>query len=130
MRHRKGNKLGDGSDGVVVQYTDTEVIAREAIEAEWEAGAENRRIQAARFITFDDFEDRFTPQEWDAATLYVYQSDTASGEPLRPKLVQGLQRAIARNQVDLLDAKTAQFLALLVTGNVIDDARKTEILTP
>ncbi len=81
-------------------------------------------------ISFDDFESRFTSDEWDDATDYVYEVDTTTGKPRRRALVQGLARAQARNSVDLLDSKTDAFLSLLVTGNVITEARKTNILTP
>lgn len=81
-------------------------------------------------ILFDDFEARFMMAEWDAATDFVYQSDVATGNPKRRALVQGLQRAIARNSVDLLDIKTDGFLSLLVNGGVITEVRKVEILTP
>jgi hypothetical protein len=83
-----------------------------------------------RNVVFDQFEARFTTQEWDDATDYVYESDTTTGKPKRRALVQGLTRAQARNKVDLLDSKTSAFLSLLVTGGVISEARKTEILTP
>ncbi len=81
-------------------------------------------------VLFDDFEARFTVQEWDAATDFVYEVDTATGKPKRRALVQGLARAQARNRVDLLDAKTDGFLSALVAGGVITTPRKSEILTP
>jgi len=81
-------------------------------------------------ISFDVFEARFTAQEWDDATDYVYAVDTATGKPKRKALVQGLARAQARNSVDLLDPKTDAFLTLLVAGNVITTAKKTKILEP
>jgi len=81
-------------------------------------------------VSFDAFEDRFTAQEWDDVTGYVYAVDTATGKPKRKALVQGLARAQARNSVDLLDPKTDAFLTLLVAGNVITTAKKTKILEP
>ena len=81
-------------------------------------------------ISFDDFEARFTTSEWDDATDYVYEVSTTTGKPKRRALVQGLQRASARNSIDLLDPKTDAFLSLLAAGNVITEARKTDILTP
>lgn len=81
-------------------------------------------------ISFDDFEDRFTSEEWDDSTDFVYQVDTATGNPKRRALVQGLARAQARNSVDLSDNKTDVFLSVLVSGAVITEARKTAILTP
>ena len=123
MRHHLIN-------GVKVPFTSAEEVAQDAVEADWEADAENRRLNALRNITFDDFESRFTSAEWDDATDYVYEVNITSGKPKRRTLVQGLARAQARNNVDLLDSKTDAFLSLLVTGNVITEARKTDILTP
>jgi len=81
-------------------------------------------------ISFDDFEARFTTQEWDDATDYVYEVSTTTGKPKRRALVQGLARAQAKNHIDLLDAKTDTFLGVLVSGGVLTAARKTTILTP
>lgn len=77
-------------------------------------------------ISFDDFEKLFTTQEWDDATDYSF----AAAPSAKRKIKQGLDRAIANNKVDLLDAKTEAFLGLLVTGGVITATRKTAILTP
>lgn len=82
------------------------------------------------FVSFDDFEERFTTAEWDAATDFVYEVDLTTGKPKRRALVQGLARAQARNTVDLLDAKTDAFLGLLVSGGVLTEARRAVILTP
>ena len=81
-------------------------------------------------VSFDDFEGKFTGQEWDDATDYVYEVDTTTGKPKRRALVQGLARAQAENRVDLSNAKTEIFLSNLVAGGVITDSRKTDILTP
>jgi len=81
-------------------------------------------------LSFDDFESRFTAGEWDAATDFVYESDTSTGKPKRRALVQGLARAQSRNMVDLFDAKTDAFLAALVSGGVLTSERKAVILAP
>lgn len=81
-----------------------------------------------RIVTYGDFEARFTVLEFDAATAFVYAADPSTGAPLRPKLIRGLTRAIARNSVDLLDPSTVFFLDALVSGGVINEARKAEIL--
>lgn len=81
-------------------------------------------------VSFDDFEERFTSQEWNDATNYIYATDTGTGLLKRGVLVQGLARAQARNSVNLLHAKVNTLLDLLVTGGVITEERKTEILTP
>tara|TARA_Y100000296_G_scaffold68444_1_gene81645 strand:+ start:193 stop:744 length:552 start_codon:yes stop_codon:yes gene_type:complete len=83
-----------------------------------------------KIVTFEEFESKFTTQEWDAATDYVYEMNTTTGKPKRRMLMQGLARAQAHNTVDLLDNKTDAFLSLLVSGGVITAERKTEILTP
>ncbi len=83
-----------------------------------------------RMVSFDDFEARFQPSEWDLATDFVYEANTTTGKPKRRVLVQGLARAQARNRVDLLDAKTDAFLSALVAGEVITAPRKAEILEP
>ncbi len=95
-----------------------------------QAAEDEHARQERRSIVFDDFEARFTTQEWDDATDYVKEIDTTTGKPKRRVLVQGLERAVARNSVDLLDAKTDSFLGLLVSGGVITETRKDEILTP
>ncbi len=80
-------------------------------------------------VSFEDFEARFTVEEFDSATDFVYESDTATGKPKRRALMQGLARAQARNWVDLADNKTSVFLDALVTGGVITSQRKADILT-
>jgi len=81
-------------------------------------------------VSFTDFEERFTSQEWNAATDFVYQTDTVTGKPKQRAMIQGLARAQARNSVDLADNKTAGFLTALVSGLVITASRKNEILKP
>ena len=81
-------------------------------------------------VSFDNFEARFTAQEWDGTTDFVYEVDITTGKPKRKALVQGLARAQARNHVDLLDARTDVFMDTLVSGGVITAPRKTAILTP
>ena len=81
-------------------------------------------------ISFDDFEARFTAGEWDAATDHVYEADTATGLPKRRALLQNHSRAIARNSVDLHDDKTANFMAALVAGGVVTQARSDTISSP
>lgn len=81
-------------------------------------------------VSFDDFEARFTAAEWNAATDYVYATNTGTGLPLRRALLQGLARAQARGKVDLEAAATDAFLAALVSGGVLTAQRKAEILDP
>lgn len=81
-------------------------------------------------ITFEAFESRFTVQEWDDVTDFVYEADTITGKPKRRALIQGLSRAMAKNKVDLLHAKTIVFMDILVSGGVITEAKKDIILTP
>lgn len=88
--------------------------------------AENKK----RYVKFEKFESRFTTQEWDNATDFVYEVNTSTGKPKRKALVQGLSRAMARGYVDLLRPKTIAFMDALVAGNIITELRKTEILTP
>lgn len=95
-----------------------------------QAAQDEATRQSKRIISFDAFEARFTMQEWDDATDYVYEVDIVTGKPKRKVLVQGLARAQARNSVDLLDPKTDGFLSLLVAGGVIAAARKIVILKP
>lgn len=114
---------------------------RVALSSEAETDIINSRVQASadqqardnrakELIMFDDFKGRFTPEEWDLTTDFVEQVDIATGKPERRALKQGLQRVVARNNIDLADTKTDDFLTLLVDGGVITGIRKTEILTP
>lgn len=111
--------LRDNTDYWIVDVEAKTVIYDQAAQDE-----ANR--QSGRMVSFDDFEERFTTQEWDDATDYSFNASVA----VKRKIKQGLQRAIARNNVDLLDAKTDAFLGLLVSGGVITVQRKSEILTP
>jgi len=81
-------------------------------------------------VDMDNFEARFTSQEWNAATDYVYEVDLVSGKPKRRALMQGLQRATARNSVDLEDARTIAFMDNLVSSGIITSQRKDKILAP
>ncbi len=81
-------------------------------------------------ISYAEFEARFTPGEFDAATDFVFETDPATGKPARRALIQALQRAVARNSVDLASPRTAAFLDALVAAGILTAARKTEILTP
>lgn len=81
-------------------------------------------------ITYEEFQTRFTAAEFNAATDFIYASDLLTGKPKNRELIQGLSRAIAKNSVDLLAARTAAFMDALVTGGIIAAQRKTEILTP
>ena len=112
----------DAADGTVPLEAD--------IIAAWPAASETQRLNKLRMVTFDAFEARFTSQEWDDATDFIYEVNTTTGKPKRKALVQGLGKAQARNNVDLLDAKTDGFLTLLESGGVITAARKIIILTP
>ena len=81
-------------------------------------------------ISYEAFQDRFTAAEFNAATDFVYESDLVTGKPKRRALIQGLSRAMAKNSVNLLDARTVAFLDALVAGGIITAQRKTEILQP
>jgi|TARA_R110000824_G_scaffold296016_2_gene484338 hypothetical protein len=79
-------------------------------------------------LSFDDFESRFTTEEWNEATDFVYAINVETGVPLRRTLLQNHSRAIARNSVDLLHDKTTAFMDALVVGEVITQARSDQIL--
>jgi len=81
-------------------------------------------------ITYEAFQDRFTAAEFNAATDFVFESDLVTGKPKRRALIQGLSRAMAKNAVDLNDARTVAFMDALVAGGIITAARKDAILTP
>ena len=81
-------------------------------------------------ISYEDFQDRFTATEFNAATDFVYESDLTTGKPKRRAFIQGLGRAMAKGTVDLNDARTVAFMDALVTGGVVTSDRKTVILTP
>ena len=95
-----------------------------------QAAADEALRQRKRNVLFDNFEDRFTPSEWDDATDFIYEVDTVTGKPKRRVLLQGLARAQARNRIDLLGPKTDAFMNALVGGGVITAQRKAAILTP
>lgn len=95
-------------------------------QSEWDSHIEPSKVP----LSMDDFEARFTTQEWDSAYDYVYEVDTTTGLHKRKALVQGWNRAMSRNYVDLLHAKTVAFMDALVAGGVITEQRKTAILTP
>lgn len=81
-------------------------------------------------ISYESFQGRFSPDEFNAATDFIYESDLGTGKPKRRAMIQGLSRAMAKNSVDLLDARTVAFLDALVAGGIITAQRKTEILQP
>jgi|GEM_PF-2898908 len=111
-------------NGVVRSMTLAEEALRDLDEAAHAA-------KAPRFVvSFDAFESRFTTEEWDATTDFVYAVSVDTGVPLRRALLQKHSRAIARNSVDLHDDKTANFMAALVDGEVISQARSDQILDP
>ena len=99
-------------------------------EAEMIAAAATYVAPKPSTISYEAFQDRFSATEFNAATDFVYESDLVTGKPKRRALIQGLSRAMAKNQVDLLDARTIAFVDALVAGAVITAQRKTEILTP
>lgn len=115
--------LSAGSTGArVVPLTPSE-------ESEYQARLSTPPVRPT-VLAYEEFQARFTATEYDAATEFVFGSDVATGKPVRPRLVQAFQRAVAKNAVDLKDAKTAAFLDALVAAGAITSARKTEILTP
>lgn len=81
-------------------------------------------------ITYEEFQDRFTSQEFNDTTDFIYEADTVTGKPKRRALIQGLSGSIARNAVDLLHTKTIAFMDALVDGGIITNTRKDTILTP
>lgn len=81
-------------------------------------------------IDWEAFQGRFTALEFDDATDYVYASNTTTGKPVRGKLIQALSRVMAKDKVDLEDAKTDAFLDILVSAGIVSAERKAEILTP
>lgn len=134
---------GDNVDALATALADgltckNKAQGRNFIESELEIGIDTQdSIDAQRLVTalsvdiaFGMFEDRFTTQEWDDATDYVYENDTTTGNPKRRALVQGLARAMSRGVVDLKHAKTIAFMDALVAGAIITQARMNIILTP
>ena len=81
-------------------------------------------------ISYETFQDRFTAAEFNAATDFVYETDLVTGKPKRRALIQGLSRAMSKNSVGLLEARTIAFMDALVAGGVITEARKNAILAP
>ena len=81
-------------------------------------------------ISYEAYQDRFTTAEFNAATDFVYESDLVTGKPKRRAMIQGLSRAMAKNSINLIDARTIAFMNALVVGTIITAQRKTEILTP
>jgi len=65
----------------------------------------------------------------DAIGEHVYSMD-AEGKPKHVRLLQALQRVIARDKVDLLSSKTVDFMDALVAAGLITADRKTTILNP
>tara|TARA_R100001530_G_C4282727_1_gene146001 strand:- start:232 stop:750 length:519 start_codon:yes stop_codon:yes gene_type:complete len=80
-------------------------------------------------FSYDAFEARFTADEMDAIGEHVYSMD-AEGKPKHVRLLQALQRVIARDKVDLLSSKTVDFMDALVAAELITADRKTAILNP
>ena len=99
-------------------------------EAAMEEAAAAYRPVRPTILTYEKFQDRFTVEEFDAATGFVYEHDLTTGKPKRPAMVQAFARTLAKNRVDLLDARTTAFLNALVTVGILTPARKTEILAP
>ena len=79
--------------------------------------------------SYDQFEARFTADEMDAIGEHVYSMD-ADGKPKHVRLLQALQRVIARDKIDLLSSKTVDFMDALVAAGLITADRKTTILNP
>jgi hypothetical protein len=81
-------------------------------------------------ISYAEFESRFTTDEQNAMVDFVYAVDTDTGVPNNRNLIRSLSRAIAKNYVDLLHPKTEEFMAQLVIGEVVTQARSDQILDP
>jgi len=121
----RGQLLRDGIPAEFIETgeEDDDVVGR-WIKAYDDANA------AELFVSLEDFEGRFSSVEWDNATDFIYEVNLSTGKPKRGVLVQALARAQARNRVDLLSIKIDAFLQVLVSGDIITEQRKTEILTP
>ena len=78
-----------------------------------------KNIQLSNVITYSEFESRFTDVEADAVVDYV---DNIAA------MKRSVNRAIARNSVNLSSANTLAFMEALVTASVITEIRKNEIL--
>ena len=115
---------GRSLDPVVIEMTEAEQSEREAYEVASEAKPKTHAIP------YEEFQDRFTTAEFDAATDFVYESDLETGKPKRRALIQGLSRYVARNSVDLLGAETLGFLDALIESGIITEIRKDIILDP
>ena len=119
-----------GAD-TLIEWDETAVPAKTEAEINTAQDEHEAALTAPpSIISYEAFQNRFTPAEFNAATDFVYESDLVTGKPKRRALIQGLSRAMAKNSVDLLDARTVAFMDALATGGIITAARKTEILTP
>jgi len=107
-------------------------ISAGLLEADLEAGYEDDAIvkgwlkaQADAIpktvLSYGEFQNRFTLAERKASATLVRNNDY---------LFLGLNRAVARNQVNLEDPDTILFMLALVDGGAITAQRKDEILTP
>ena len=82
------------------------------------------------FLAYEKFQNRFTADELDALGEFIYETDTDTGRLKRVRLMQAYNRAVASNSIDLLAEKTATFMATLVEGKVLTQARSDQILDP
>ena len=110
-----------GYNDEVLSDTSPEIVA-------WFAAINNEAVHPP-VISYESFQDRFTAAEFNAATDFVYESDLGTGKPKRRAMIQGLSRAMAKNSVNLLDARTIAFMDSLVTGGILTAARRDAILT-
>jgi hypothetical protein len=81
-------------------------------------------------VSYELFQNRFTADELDALGEFVYETDTDTGKLKRVRLMQAYNRAVASNLIDLIAEKTATFMASLVEGEVLTQARSDQILDP
>jgi len=109
----------------------TQPAANAAPNDSWNGSAFVKLVveRTSEIYSYDQFEARFTEGEMDAIGEYVYSMD-AEGKPKHVRLLQALQRVIARDKIDLLSDKTADFMDALVAAELITAERKTTILNP
>ena len=79
------------------------------------------RNPTATVVSYADFEARFTEAEAEALLAHIKTV---------PALERAVNRATARNSVNLESANTLAFMAALVSADVLTQARSDAILEP
>tara|TARA_R100000458_G_scaffold52398_1_gene53917 strand:- start:308 stop:658 length:351 start_codon:yes stop_codon:yes gene_type:complete len=79
------------------------------------------RSRKATVVSYADFEARFTDAEAEALLAHIKTA---------PALERAVNRAIARNSVNLESVNTRAFMSALVSADVLTQARSDAILEP